>query len=380
MKHNSNNPVIGILGGGQLGRMFIRQALDLDVTVHSLDPNPNAPCAAIAHKFVCGDFTDYDSVLQFGNDATLITIEIENVNTDALRALREKGKQIHPSPEIIETVQDKGLQKEFFSKIGVPTAPYTLIEGKKALQNGKTTFPVVQKLRREGYDGRGVKVLDGPDDAKDGFDAPSVLEKKVDIQKELAIQVSRNKKGEIALFPPVGMIFHPGANMLDYLYAPAGISSGLHRQMQEIAVALAEAFELTGILAIEFFQDKEDKLWVNELAPRPHNSGHHTLQAAYTSQYDQLLRALLNLSPGETTLHHAAVMVNLLGEPGHEGPVVYEGLSKVLKIPRVYLNFYGKRQTRPFRKMGHATILGENVEEAIQKAEWVKKQLKVLSS
>ncbi len=379
MKHTQHHTTIGILGGGQLGRMFIRQALDLDVAVHALDPNPNAPCAAIAHNFTEGSFTDRETVLNFGQATDILTIEIENVHTGALRELRDAGKKVYPSPEIIETIQDKGLQKEFFSKLGIPTAPYRLMENRLELQNEKTSFPVVQKLRREGYDGRGVKILEGPEDVKDAFDAPSVLEEKVAIQQELAIQVSRNARGEISLFPPVGMVFHPGANLLDYLYAPATVSPGQLREMQDIAVTLADAFELTGILAIEFFLDREDKLWVNELAPRPHNSGHHTLQASYTSQYDQLLRCLLNLSPGETSLHHAAVMVNLLGEHGHEGPVVYEGLKKVLEIPRVYINFYGKRETRPFRKMGHATILGQNSNEAIQKAEWVKKQLKVKS-
>ena len=379
MKSGMNSMKVGVLGGGQLGRMFLRQANDIDLNISILDPNDDAPCASITNNFHCGDFTDYETVLNFGRKNDIITIEIENVNTAALKTLRDEGKTVRPDPDFIEIIQDKGLQKQFLYDNKISTPPFYVVENLEKLKERKHSYPVVQKLRTGGYDGKGVQILNSSSDIGKAFDAPSVIEEKVNIQQELAIQVSRDGKGRISLFPPVGMAFHEEANLLDYLYAPANLSPGIKQKMEKTAIEIAQKAELTGILAIEFFLDKNNELWVNEMAPRPHNSGHHTLQANYTSQYGQLVRSLLDLPPGETSLHHSAVMVNLLGEPGYEGTAIVQGLDKALQLPRVFVNLYGKKQTKPYRKMGHATILGHSTEEALEKARLVKATIKIIS-
>lgn len=359
--------------------MFIREAIDLGCYVSVMDPKDNAPCSLIAQNFRVGDITDYQTVLDFGRQNDVITIEIEAVNAAALKQLQEEGKTIRPSPQLIATIQDKGLQKQFLHDNGFPTASFRLIRSKEEIANDPSSLPKVQKLRSGGYDGKGVQVLEDESDLQKAFDDPSVIEDKLPLKEELAIQVSRDGKGRISFFPPVGMKFYEGANLLDYLYAPVSLSNRLRKKLEEIAVGIAEKSELEGILAIEFFLDHNDELWVNEMAPRPHNSGHHTMQANYTSQYGQLLRTLLDLPPGETGLHHAAVMVNLLGEEEHKGVARIEGINKAMELPRVFLNFYGKKETRPFRKMGHATVLGNTTEEALEKARLVKEHLKIKS-
>jgi len=373
----SVNFKLGVLGGGQLGRMLIQEAINLDIHVACLDPNDNAPCSEIANWFAHGDFNDYDAVMHFGRNKDVITVEIEHVNIQALKELQKKGIKVFPQPEILEIIQDKGLQKEFYTKNNIPTAPYKLIENKDELMQNQDLLPVAQKLRKGGYDGKGVSILKSETDLIKAFDAPSVLESFVPFEKELAVIVARNENGEISSFPTVELDFNPEANLVEMLFAPANISSGIEEKARKVAERTIEAFDLVGLLAVELFLTKEGEILVNEVAPRPHNSGHHTIEANITSQYGQHLRSILNLPLGDTGLIQAAAMVNLLGEDGFTGPVKYEGLNECLALPGVYVHIYGKAETKPFRKMGHVTVTGRDVEEVRKLAHEVKETLKV---
>jgi len=373
----SVNFKLGVLGGGQLGRMLIQEAINLDIHVACLDPNDNAPCSEIANWFAHGDFNDYDAVMHFGRNKDVITVEIEHVNIQALKELQKKGIKVFPQPEILEIIQDKGLQKEFYTKNNIPTAPYKLIENKDELMQNQDLLPVAQKLRKGGYDGKGVSILKSETDLIKAFDAPSVLESFVPFEKELAVIVARNENGEISSFPTVELDFNPEANLVEMLFAPANISSGIEEKARKVAERTIEAFDLVGLLAVELFLTKEGEILVNEVAPRPHNSGHHTIEANITSQYGQHLRSILNLPLGDTGLIQAAAMVNLLGEDGFTGPVKYEGLNECLALPGVYVHIYGKAETKPFRKMGHVTVTGRDVEEVRKLAHKVKETLKV---
>jgi len=371
--------LLGILGGGQLGRMLIQEAIDLDVKVAVLDPASDAPCAAICHSFVCGSFNDFDTVYQFGQGKDLLTIEIENVNTDALEALENEGVVVLPSAGVLKMVKDKGLQKQFYAANDIPSAAFILIENKSELENSPFAFPMVQKLRTGGYDGRGVQILRSEADYPRAFDAPSVLEKAVDIEKELSVIVARSVSGQTSVFPVVELIFDPEANLVDVLLAPARISSQTESKAIEIALRVVEKANFVGLLAVELFLTPSGEILVNEIAPRPHNSGHHTIEANFTSQYGQHLRAILDLPLGNTEALCPAAMVNLLGAPGHEGPVHYQGLENALSTPSTYVHLYGKTQTKPFRKMGHITVLSKTVEEALSSALIIKDCVKVLS-
>lgn len=373
----SVNFKLGVLGGGQLGRMLIQEAINLDIHVACLDPNDNAPCSEIANWFAHGDFNDYDAVMHFGRNKDVITVEIEHVNIQALKELQKKGIKVFPQPEILEIIQDKGLQKEFYTKNNIPTAPYKLIENKDELMQNQDLLPVAQKLRKGGYDGKGVSILKSETDLIKAFDAPSVLESFVPFEKELAVIVARNENGEISSFPTVELDFNPEANLVEMLFAPANISSEIEEKARKVAEKTIEAFDLVGLLAVELFLTKEGEILVNEVAPRPHNSGHHTIEANITSQYGQHLRSILNLPLGDTGLIQAAAMVNLLGEDGFTGPVKYEGLNECLALPGVYVHIYGKAETKPFRKMGHVTVTGRDVEEVRKLAHEVKETLKV---
>lgn len=369
-------PVVGILGGGQLGRMFIQAAINYNTRIHVLDPDPEAPCAPFAHEFECGSITDYDTVLAFGRKADIITIEIENVNTAALRKLRDEGKQVFPQPELIETIQDKGLQKQFFAEHNIPTSEFILLDsGNDAASVEAGAFPAFLKLRKAGYDGRGVKFMAqaGP---VEGFEAPCLLEKAVDIQVELSVIVASNGK-EMKCFPAAEMLFHPEANLVEFLTAPSTLPADVLKKAEELAITIAKKLELTGILAVEMFLDKNGKLLVNELAPRPHNSGHHTIEGNVTSQYEQHLRAIMGWPLGDTSTVACAVMLNLLGEPGYSGPAFYEGLEEVLKIPGTHIHLYGKSVTKPLRKMGHLTVVNSDPKEALVIAERIKNLLKI---
>ena len=370
---------LGVLGGGQLGRMLIQAANDLNIHIHCLDPDPNAPCSEIAHSFSCGSLTDYNTVLNFGSDKHLITVEIENVNVEALVELEKKGVKVFPQPNVLKLIQDKGLQKEFYLKNNIPTAAFELISSKAELLL-KTDFPFVHKLRTGGYDGKGVKIISNLSEAEQSFDAPSVIEEKIDFQKELSVLVARNEKGEIKTFPLVECEFNPEANLVEFLFSPAEVSPEIELKAKEIASQLIEKLNMVGLLAVELFLTKSNELLVNEIAPRPHNSGHHTIECCTTSQFSQHLRAILNLPLGDTSLIQAGAMINLVGEKEFNGPVIYDGLENILSIPGVFPHLYGKEISKPFRKMGHITITGKDINELKAKRDKIKGLIRVISS
>jgi 5-(carboxyamino)imidazole ribonucleotide synthase len=367
---------LGILGGGQLGRMLIRETINLDVDVHVLDPDPDAPCRHICHQFTLGSFNDYDMVLAFGQQVDVITIEIEHVNVDALEQLESMGKKVFPQPGVIRLIQDKGAQKEFYRQHGIPTPDYRIIEA-NGIGNHTDFLPAFQKLRKGGYDGKGVQSLRSAENLGKAFSEPSVLEKAVDLEKELSVIVSRNAKGEVASFPLVELEFNPKANLVEYLFSPASVSAEVEATAQRIAKEVAKKLGIVGLLAVELFLDREGNVLVNEIAPRPHNSGHQSIEGNITSQFMQHLRAVLGLAPGDTSMLRPSVMVNLLGEEGHTGEARYEGLEEVLSWKGVNVHLYGKRLTKPFRKMGHVTIISETLDEAKATGKKVQATLKV---
>lgn len=367
---------VGILGGGQLGRMLIQSGIDLNIDFKVLDPDPHAPCSRIA-SFTTGKLTDFDTVMKFGQDCDVITIEIENVNTRALKELAKIGRRVFPQPEVIELIQDKRLQKQFYLDNKIPTAEFILTSNRAEVEKLKDFLPAVHKLGKEGYDGRGVQVLRTATDLPKAFDAPGVLEKLIDFEKEIAVIVSRNAEGAVAVFPPVEMVFHPEANLVEYLFAPADVTSEITSKAQSLATQVITALDMIGLLAVEMFVTRDGQILVNEIAPRPHNSGHHTIEANITSQYEQHLRAILGLAPGKTDTVLPAAMVNLLGEEGHTGKANYEGLEQVLAMPGTHVHLYGKKTTKPFRKMGHVTIVDPDVESLKKKVNFVKETLKV---
>lgn len=370
---------LGILKGGQLGRMLLQPCMDLGIIPHIMDDDPAAPARPYCQNFTAGNSLDFDDVVNFGKELDVLTLEFENVNLDALKELTTRGVQIHPGPELVEIVQDKGLQKEFYRRHGLPTADFTLTESRDDVAALTGRFPVVQKKRVAGYDGRGVVVLDSPDELDKAFDEPSVVEDKVAIAKEISVIVARNVSGEIELFPTAEMVFNPQANMLDYLFSPADIDKKQEQTANEIARVLAEKLELVGLLAVELFIDQKGEVLINEIAPRPHNSGHHTIEANVTSQYKQHILSIFDLPLGTTAMRSPAAMVNMVGEPGHQGPAAYEGLRPFLGMPGVYVHRYGKKVTRPFRKMGHVTIVRPLVGECLEIARQIKEEVKVIS-
>ncbi|HEX8378270.1 MAG TPA: 5-(carboxyamino)imidazole ribonucleotide synthase [Pedobacter sp.] len=368
---------VGILGGGQLGRMLIQQAINYNTNIKVLDPDINAPCKNLCDTFVTGSLTDFDSVYKFGKQTDLLTIEIEKVNVEALQQLEDEGVLVYPQSRIIRLIQDKGLQKEFFKQNEIPTAPFQLIASKEALQASEIEFPYIQKLRKDGYDGRGVYKVKSKSDLEGAFDAPSIVEEWVDFEKEIAVIVARNEDGEVKTFPCVEMEFNPDANLVEFLISPSTLPVELLKEADQLAIQIAEALKITGVLAVEMFLTKDGKILVNELAPRPHNSGHHSIEGNLTSQFEQHLRAIFNLPLGETTAVGNAVMINLLGEPGYEGLAEYEGIEDILKETGVHLHLYGKQFTKPYRKMGHITIVNADRELAIAKARQIQKTIKV---
>lgn len=386
---------VGILGGGQLGRMLISPAIDLDIELHFLENDSDAPCSTVSRNFHQGDITNYQDVLDFGRKMDIISIEIEKVSADALEQLEKEGKKVFPQPAIIRLIQDKRLQKQFYKENNIPTSNFVLIDDKKELINylteknkeDKNLFPIVQKLGKDGYDGKGVQILKNLEDAKqNGFDAPSLLEEKVDIEKEISVIVARNEKGEISVFDAVEMVVNEKYNLLDYLLAPAQITESQKEKSIQLAKEVITKLGqkegingMIGLLAVELFIDKKGTILVNEVAPRPHNSGHHTIEACTTSQYAQHLRSIMNLPLGKTTLRSSAAILNLIGEDNHTGQPFYEGLDKLLDLENVYPHIYGKKQTKPARKMGHITILGNDIETLKEKIEKVKSSIRVIT-
>ncbi len=360
-----NDQVLGVLGAGQLGKMLATAAAPWDLNLHMLDPTAGAPSAHLCSNFVQGDFRDKQTVLDFGKNCDLVTIEIEQVNVEALEELEAAGKVVHPCPRALKIIQDKGLQKQFFADQGLPSSSFALFENAEAVKAAGLKFPCVQKVRTEGYDGRGVKILRSEADLDDLLQGPCLVEDAVDVETEIAVIAVRNASGEVVSFDPVEMSFHPTANLVEFLAAPARISPERAAEAKALAEKTIVAFDLCGILAVEMFVNPQGEILLNEVAPRPHNSGHHSIEACVSSQYQQHLRGILDLPLGDCSLRQPAVMINILGEEGKSGPVVYEGVEEVLKTPGAHLHLYGKHETRPFRKMGHLTVCHDDLERAI---------------
>ena len=374
-----NDFKLGVLGGGQLGRMLIQSCVNLDVFTSVMDPNSQAPCSGYSNEFRKGTLTDYESVYNFGKKVDLLTIEIENVNTAALKKLEEEGLPVYPQPDVIEIIQDKRIQKQFYKDNNIPTSDFILVNSKDEIEQNASFLPAFQKLGKGGYDGGGVKKISSLDDLPKAFDAPSLLEKAVDFKLELSVITARNKDGDVEVFPAVEQVMHPEYNLVDYLISPANISEEIEKKAKEIAINVTEKLGIIGILAVELFLTHDNEILVNEVAPRPHNSGHQTINANYTSQYEQHLRAILNLPLGSTAIRQASAMVNLLGEEGYNGHAKYEGLEEVMKIQGVHVFLYGKKITKPHRKMGHITIIDHNRDQLIEKVNRVKNLIKVIA-
>ena len=382
-KLSTSNLKLGIIAGGQLGKMLIQEASKWDIETYVMDGDENCPARHIASHYVKGSYLDFDDVYRFGKLVDVLTFEIESVNVEALKKLQAEGVRISPDPQILELIQDKGLQKQFYEKNAIPTSPFQLYESAQAIQddieNGTINFPFVQKLRKGGYDGRGVAVVNSEEDLPKLLPGASLVEEKVEIVKEISVIVARNASGEMKCYPLVEMVFDPTANLVDKLICPASIYTEQTEEALNLAQKIIEMLGMEGLLAIEFFIDSRGKVIVNEMAPRTHNSGHHTIESVITSQFEQQLRAVLNLPLGSTRLKLPSVMVNILGEKGYEGPLKYEGLAESMAIEGVKIHLYGKKVTRPYRKIGHATILASSLENALKKAQQVKQLIRVTS-
>ncbi len=370
---------VGILGGGQLGRMVIQEAINYNVHIHCLDPDPKAPCEPIAHSFTSGSLTDFETVMNFGADKDVITVEIEHVNVAALAQLEQQGKKVFPQPHVLSTIQDKGTQKSFYAEHNIPTAPFQLVNNKAELLQHELSYPFVLKLRTGGYDGKGVQIIRSAADLDNCFDAPCVIEQMIPFTKELSVIVARNEKGETAVYPTVECEFSPTANLVEFLFSPAEIAPETEQKAQDIALNVIDSLNMVGILAVELFLLENGEVLVNEIAPRPHNSGHHTIECCYTSQFEQHLRAILNLPLGNTALIVPGVMINLLGEPGYEGPAKLSGWDLALGLQGVQVHLYGKETTKPGRKMGHVTIYGSNLATCKQTGRKLLNELKIIS-
>ena len=379
----SSDFTLGILGGGQLGKMLLTETRKFDITTKVLDPSPDAPCRIACNTFVQGNLTDFNTVYNFGKDVEVLTIEIENVNVEALEKLQTEGVKVYPSPQTIKNIQNKASQKQFYASHGIPTAPFQVFQNteslKKAINEQQLTLPFVWKSARFGYDGNGVKIVRQLTDLNLLPNDQCIAESLVPFKKELAVIVARNAKGQVCTYPVVEMEFHPEANQVEYVLCPARIEEAVAQKARTIAIQVAQAFEVVGLLAVELFQTENDEILVNEVAPRPHNSGHYSIEAAYTNQFEQHLRAILNLPLGSTESKVAGVMVNLVGAEGFQGKVMYENIEQIMAMEGVTPYIYGKKETRPFRKMGHVTIVNPNINKARQIAEQVKNTIRVIA-
>ena len=374
---------VGILGGGQLGKMLLYNTRKFDIYTCVLDPNPDAPCKLACNEFFVGDLMDFDTVFEFGKKVDTLTIEIENVNVDALDALEKEGIKVYPSAETLATIQNKAKQKLFYVDHNLPTADFRryayIDELKRAVEHNVQPLPFVWKSAQFGYDGKGVKIVRTITDLDELPNVECIAETLVPFKKELAVTVARTPDGEVKAYPVVEMEFHPEANQVEYVLCPARISENITKKAELVALKTAAAFNHVGLLAVELFLTENDEILINEVAPRPHNSGHQTIEASYTSQFEQHLRAVLNLPLGETKNKVSGVMVNLVGAEGYQGAVVYENIEKILKLNGVTPHIYGKKETRPFRKMGHVTIVHPEINEARAIAQQVKETIKVIS-
>ncbi|MBW2962240.1 5-(carboxyamino)imidazole ribonucleotide synthase [Mesonia aestuariivivens] len=384
--HNyfSSDFKLGILGGGQLGKMMLYETRKYDIQTYVLEANPEAPCKIACDVFEQGDLMDYDTVLNFGRKVDVLTFEIELVNVDALAQLEREGKKVYPSSSTLKKIQDKGVQKQFYADQKIPTAAFEVYANKyeltEALVRKEWEYPFVWKSCTGGYDGKGVSVIREKEDLIPLPEGACIAEKMIPFKNELAVIVARNVSGEVKTYPVVEMEFHPEANQVEYVICPARIDADVAEKARAIAKKVSESFEHVGLLAVEMFQTEDDEILVNEVAPRPHNSGHYSIEASFTNQFEQHIRAILNLPLGDTDSKVGGVMVNLVGEENHEGNVLYENIEKIMQMPGVTPHIYGKKQTRPFRKMGHVTIVNKDLSEARRIAEEVKKEIKVISS
>ena len=383
MNYFSSDFKLGILGGGQLGKMLLSETRKFDIQTYILDPSDEAPSQFGATKFFIGDLLDFETVYQFGKHVNLLTIEIENVNLDALDKLEEEGLPIFPSPKTLRLIQNKGVQKDFYVQNQIPTATFkrfNSLNGLRAeIKNGLIVMPFVWKCAQFGYDGNGVKIVRSIDDIESLPNVECIAEQMVSFKNELAVIVARSASGEVKAYPVVEMEFHPEANQVEYVICPARIDDGVAQKATAIALKVSEKFNHVGLLAVEMFQTYDNEILVNEVAPRPHNSGHYSIEASYTSQFENHLRAILDLPLGNTASKVAGIMVNLVGAEGFAGNVVYENIEKIMAIDGVTPHIYGKRETRPFRKMGHVTIVNEDMNEARRVAEEVKNSIRVIS-
>ncbi len=384
MNYISSNFKLGVLGGGQLGKMLLQETRKWDVYTKVLDPSPEAPARLASNEFVQGELMDYDAVYNFGKNVNVLTIEIEHVNIDALETLEKEGVHVYPKPKTLRIIADKSKQKLFYTDHSIPTASFSRYaytdEICDSVKNGGILLPFVWKSAQFGYDGQGVKVVRSIEDLSSLPNVPAIAETLVPFKRELAVIVCRNPKGESAHYPVVEMEFHPEANQVEYVLCPARIDEATSKKAVDIALKVAQELDSIGLLAVELFETEEGDILVNEVAPRPHNSGHYSIEASITSQYEQHLRALLDFPLGATDSIQSAVMVNLVGAEGHQGAVEYQNIEKILAEKGVTPHIYGKAQTRPFRKMGHVTIVAPDIEEARSKAAWVKKTIKVIST
>jgi 5-(carboxyamino)imidazole ribonucleotide synthase len=367
---------VGILGGGQLGRMLLQAAANYTVETYVMENDDQCPAAHLCHHFIKGDIKNFDDVYAFGKNLDAITIEIENVNTEALEKLQSEGVKVYPHPSVLKTIRNKILQKEYYKKYEIPTPEYKVTANLDELKESESFLPAVHKISEGGYDGRGVQLLKTKEDISKGFDAPSILEKIVVIEKEIALMVAVNDKGESAIYPPVEMIFNKDLNLLDFQLCPALLDEKILWKVEAIALAVVRNFKSPGIFAVEMFVDRKGDVLVNETAPRVHNSGHHTIEAHYSSQFDMLWRIMLGYKLGFTAAILPSIMINIIGAEGSSGDVNYEGLDEVLKIENAFIHLYGKKQTKPGRKMGHITIIHKDKQDLTHKANIVKHKLK----
>ena len=379
----SSNFTLGILGGGQLGKMMLYETRKFDITTHVLDPSLEAPCRIACDHFTQGDLMDYDTVYTFGKKVDILTFEIEGVNIEALEALEKEGKKVYPSSKTLRNIQDKGVQKKFYDTHKIPTTPFSVFETialvKKAVASGELKLPFVWKSCTGGYDGKGVQVIKNSQTLDVLPDCPCITEDLVAFKNELAVIVVRNPSAQVKTYPVVEMEFHPQANQVEYVICPARIDDKVAAKARSIAIQVSKAFEHVGLLAVEMFQTNDDQIIVNEVAPRPHNSGHYSIEASYTNQFEQHIRAILDLPLGNTASKVGGIMVNLVGEQNHTGDVAYQNIEEIMAMDGVTPHIYGKKQTRPFRKMGHVTIVNQNIDTAREIAQQVKQRIKVIS-
>jgi 5-(carboxyamino)imidazole ribonucleotide synthase len=369
---------LGILGGGQLGRMLIQEAISYNVQIDVMERTKEAPSSVIANSYTVGEITDYDDVLKFGKDKDVITVEIENVNIEALKELEKRGTKVFPQPNILEIIKDKGLQKQFYIDNNIPTSPFELTDNSTSLEILEAKIPFVHKLRKGGYDGNGVQLIRSTEDLQNVFTEDSLAEDLVPFAKELSVIVARNEDGETAVYQTVECEFNH-ANLVAFLFSPAEIKETIEKKAEELAISVINAFEMVGLLAVELFLLPNGELLVNEVAPRPHNSGHHTIECNVTSQFEQHMRSVLNMPLGSTEMIRKGAMINLLGAPGFDGEAIYEGMNSALKFPGVHVHLYGKAFTRGNRKMGHITVSGDDLQEAKSIAQKVLNTVRVIS-